>query len=147
MQKCEVDDAISTYRGVLSSTDVNYDLSAITIEGFVKFEIFGFLVIIIVLSNCRFMLVRITQPRKSKTYQFRIYILSVQGIDLIYAQIFNTSIITEEVEAIDDTVEAEVIVDAREVHEDNLEATNEGTKGEEHDDRDEPSINIINISV
>ena len=41
-------------------------------------------------------------------------------------------------------MEEEEIVDAREVQEDNLEATNEGTKGEEHDDRDEPSINIIN---
>ena len=37
------------------------------------------------------------------------------------------SLITEEVEAIDDTVEAEEIVDAREVHEDILEAMREGT--------------------
>ena len=48
----------------------------------------------------------------------------------------NISIITEEVEEIDDTVEAKEIVDAREVIEDNLEAMHEGTKGEENDNRD-----------
>ena len=39
-------------------------------------------------------------------------------------------------EAIYDTVEAVEIADAREVHEDNLEAMHEGTKGEENEDRD-----------
>ena len=37
------------------------------------------------------------------------------------------SLITEEVEAIDDTLEAKVIVDTREVHEDIIEAMVEGT--------------------
>ena len=50
--------------------------------------------------------------------------------------ILNTSIITEEVEAINDTVESEEIVDAREVTEDILEAMYEGTKSEENVDRD-----------
>ena len=57
----------------------------------------------------------------------RIYIPNVQGIDRINNQIFNSSIITEEVELIDDTVEVEEIVDAREVHEDIIEAMVEGT--------------------
>ena len=57
------------------------------------------------------------------------------------------SIITEEVEAIDDTVEAEEIVDAREVHEDILEAMHEGTKGEEYEDRDRNFVYMLFISV